>query len=154
MNPRESSFETRQPSWGGESQNYRLFSAFGVFNSHWVWLPAILGLEVVFMCGLCLMTAPLDIYYRDVRYLMEASGLVMFWLVPIFYSFEMIPSRYQLLYTLNPIAAVAVTFRRILMDAEAPSAGLLFQLSVVSLVFLAIGLAVFRSLERDLADYL
>jgi ABC-type polysaccharide/polyol phosphate export permease len=123
-------------------------------NRYWFWLPAILGAEVVFMCGLCLMTAPLDIYYRDVRYLVEASGLIMFWLVPIFYSLEMIPSRYQLLYTLNPIAAVAVTLRQILLDAKAPSAGLLFQLSVVPLVFLAIGLAVFRSLERDLADYL
>jgi ABC-type polysaccharide/polyol phosphate export permease len=123
-------------------------------NRHWFWLPGILGMEVVFMCGVCLMTAPLDVYYRDVRYLVEASGLVMFWLVPIFYSLQMIPPGYHLAFTLNPITAAVVTVRQILMDAEAPSGGLIFQLCAVSLLFFGIGLAVFRSLERNLADYL
>jgi lipopolysaccharide transport system permease protein len=131
-----------------------LFAAGYHVNWYWLWLPGILAMEVVFLCGLCLMTAPLDVYYRDVRYLVEASGLVMFWLVPIFYSFQMIPSRFKRLCTLNPIAAVAVTVRQIVMDAKAPSATLLFQLCAVSLMFLWIGLWVFKSLERDLADYL
>jgi lipopolysaccharide transport system permease protein len=123
-------------------------------NRYWLLLPAIWGMEIVFLCGMSLMTAALDIYYRDVRYLVEASGLVMFWTVPVFYSVEMIPARYREFYMLNPIASVAVAGRRVLIDAAAPSAALLLQLTAVSLIFLAIGFAVFRRLERDFADYL
>ena len=100
------------------------------------------------------MTASLDVYYRDVRYLVEASALVIFWIVPVFYSLESIPKRYHLLYTLNPIAVVAVTSRQILLDARAPSFDLFFQLSAISFLYVAVGLAIFRWFERDLADYL
>ena len=123
-------------------------------NRYWLLLPTIWGLEIVFLCGLSLMTAALDIYYRDVRYLVEASGLVMFWMVPVFYSLEMIPQRFREFYMLNPIAAVALAGRRILMDAAAPPGFLLLQLSVVATLFLALGFVVFRWLERDFADYL
>jgi len=123
-------------------------------NWYWFWLPAIWGMEVVALCGLSLMTAALDIYYRDVRYLVEASGLVMFWVVPVFYSLEMVPRRYQQFFMLNPIAAVAVAGRRVLIDGVSPSANLVLQLSAVSIVLLAMGFVVFRRLERDFADYL
>jgi len=122
-------------------------------NRYWLWLPAIWGMEVVSLCGLSLMTAALDIYYRDIRYLVEASGLVMFWLVPVFYSLEMVPRRYQQFFMLNPIAAVAVAGRRVLIDGVSPSTNLLLQLSAVSIVLLAMGLVVFRWLERDFPDY-
>ncbi len=123
-------------------------------NRYWIWLLPIWTMEVVFMCGLSLITSALDIYYRDVRYLVECSGLVMFWMVPVFYGFEMIPHRYQTLYTMNPIAAVAVMDRQILLGATAPSLALAFQLTAVSLSVLALGFALFARLERNLADYL
>jgi lipopolysaccharide transport system permease protein len=123
-------------------------------NRYWIWLLPIWTMEIVFMCGLCLITSALDIYYRDIRYLVECSGLVMFWMVPVFYSLEMIPQRYRMLYMMNPIAAVAVIDRQIMFASTGPSLGLLFQLSAVSLTVLALGFALFTRLERDFADYL
>ncbi len=132
-----------------------LVYAFGYrANGHWPWLGFIWGMEVLFMCGLSLITSALDIYYRDVRYLVEASNVVMFWLVPIFYSLEMVPQRYRLLYLLNPVAAVVVAGRSVLLQAQAPPATLLASLVIVSLVCCAIGFAVFGRLERNLADQL
>jgi ABC-type polysaccharide/polyol phosphate export permease len=123
-------------------------------NRYWLWLLPIWTMEIVFMCGMSLITSALDIYYRDVRYLVECSGLVMFWMVPVFYTMEMIPHRFHLLYTMNPIAAVAIIDRQILLAASAPPMNLLFQLTAVSLGVLALGFAVFGRLQRDLADYL
>ena len=37
-------------------------------NGYWALLPVVLGLEVVFVCGLSLITSALDVYFRDVRY--------------------------------------------------------------------------------------
>ncbi len=111
-------------------------------------------MEVIFLCGLSLITSALNVYYRDIRYLVECSGLVMFWMVPVFYNLEMIPIRYRALYTMNPIAAVAIVDRQIMFAATAPSMSIVFQLCIVSLLVLALGFALFGRLQRDLADYL
>jgi ABC-type polysaccharide/polyol phosphate export permease len=132
-----------------------LLLVFGhMVNRYWLWLVPIWTMEIVFLCGLSLITSALDIYYRDTRYLVECSGLVMFWMVPIFYNLEMIPQRYRMLYTMNPIAAVAIIDRQVMLAATAPSMSLLFQLSAVSLAVLALGFMIFGRLEHDLADYL
>jgi ABC-type polysaccharide/polyol phosphate export permease len=129
--------------------------AFGYsVNRYWLWLPVLWVTEVVFMCGLVLSTSVLDIYYRDIRYLVEASSVVMFWAVPIFYSFSVVPARYKLLYLLNPISVVAMAGRSVLMDGKSPTAEMLFPFFVVSFAFLLIGFAVFARLKRDMADYL
>jgi lipopolysaccharide transport system permease protein len=132
-----------------------LLLAFGhSMNRYWLWLLPIWAMEIIFMCGLSLITAALDIYYRDMRYLVECSGLLMFWVVPIFYTVEMIPGHLQWLYLLNPIAAVAAIDRQVMFAATAPSLALLAQLCAVSVLALLLGFAVFRRLERNLADYL
>jgi lipopolysaccharide transport system permease protein len=129
--------------------------AFGYrINRFWPWLGLVWGLEIVFMSGLALITSVLDVYYRDVRYLVEASNVVMFWLVPIFYSFEMVPQRFRLLYLLNPIAAVVVAVRDVLLHARAPAPGLVALMALISVGCFALGLAVFGQLERDIADSL
>ncbi len=132
-----------------------LVFAFGYrINRYWPWLGFIWGMEVLFMSGLSLITAALDVYYRDVRYLVEASNVVMFWLVPIFYSFGMVPERFRMLYFMNPITGVVVANRDVLLQNRAPQATVLAPLIIISLLCLVLGFAVFDRLERNLADQL
>jgi ABC-type polysaccharide/polyol phosphate export permease len=123
-------------------------------NRHWVWLPVVFGLEVVFVCGLSLISSALDVYFRDIRYVVESANTVLFWMVPIFYDFSKVPYQYHELYQYNPIAAVVLACRNILYEAKAPPPTLLFKLSLVSALFLAAGLLVFGRLKRKFADYL
>src|SRR5262245_9121423 len=37
-------------------------------NRYWLWLPAIWSFEVIFVCGLGLLFAALNVYVRDTRY--------------------------------------------------------------------------------------
>jgi lipopolysaccharide transport system permease protein len=129
--------------------------AFGYrINRFWPWLGLIWGLEIVFMGGLTLISSVLDVYYRDVRYVVEASNVVMFWLVPIFYSLEMVPQNLRLFYLLDPIAAVVVAGRDVLLHAKPPSGNLLMALAFVSVACFVVGLAIFNRLERNVADLL
>jgi ABC-type polysaccharide/polyol phosphate export permease len=130
-----------------------LAAGYGV-NKYWLWLPVLFGLEVVFVCGLSLVTSALDVYFRDVRYIVESSNTVLFWLVPIFYSFTMVPDEYRNLYQYNPIAAVVLASRIILMEQQMPPTALLLKLLAVSVGFLLIGILVFRLMKRRFADYL
>src|ERR1044071_3161685 len=51
---------------------------FGVgVNRYWVWVPVILALEILFTCGCVLLCSALDVYVRDMRYLVESANTVL-----------------------------------------------------------------------------
>jgi homopolymeric O-antigen transport system permease protein len=123
-------------------------------NRYWLILPLVLGCEVIFVCGLSLVTAAMDVYYRDIRYVVESLNTVLFWLVPIFYSFSMVPQEYKSIYEYNPIAAVVLAVRAVMMEGRMPPTALLIKLPLVSFATLALGYLIFRRLKRNFADYL
>ena len=123
-------------------------------NRNWVWLPLIWGLEVVFVCGLSLITSALNVYIRDMRYLVESANTVLFWLVPVVYSFAIIPASYRPIYQLNPVAALVMAMRDILIEGTRPGGVLLLKLTGISIFMLASGLVVFRSLKPRFTDHL
>lgn len=117
------------------------------FNVYWLWLPLIWALEIIFVCGLALLTASLNVFIRDTRYVVESANLMLIWLVPIFYPFELIKDRYRPIYQLNPIAATVMSIRKIVYEAKPPVGATLWNLVAVSLVVFAAGLLIFRRLK-------
>jgi ABC-type polysaccharide/polyol phosphate export permease len=122
-------------------------------NAGWLWIPVLVVLQLVFVCGMSLLSSSLDVYYRDMRYIVESANLVLFWLCPIFYGFEDIRPGYAWVYELNPIAAVILITRRILLYGQGPGLTI-WKMTAVSLVTLAIGFFVFRRIKQDFSDYL
>jgi len=123
-------------------------------NVHWLWLPVLWGLEVMFVCGLALIFAVVNVYLRDTRYIVESANTILFWLVPIFYSFSIIPNRFRELYQFNPIAALVLALRQIILSAEAPPNILLVKFVFVAAFTLTTGLIVFRKLKHRVYDHL
>jgi homopolymeric O-antigen transport system permease protein len=113
------------------------------FNIHWLWLPVIWALEVVFVTGLALLSSSLNVFVRDTRYMVESANLVLIWLVPVFYPFSMIPDQYKLVYGLNPV----MSLRLIVYDAKPPVPATIWNLVAVSFTVLIIGLLVFRRMK-------
>jgi len=130
-----------------------LASGVGV-NVQWLWLPALWFLEILFVCGLAMMSSALNVYIRDMRYVVESINVVLFWLVPIFYSFGSIPKAYSEIYQLNPIAALVLALRNVLLEAHAPPHTLLIKLIGVSTAVFVLGWIGFRRLKPGFYDYL
>jgi len=131
-----------------------LFVFVGGPNRHWVWLPFIWTMEVIFVCGLSMITAAVNVFVRDTRYVVESVNLVLLWLVPIFYPFDIIPAAYKDVYQFNPVAALVMAMRNILLDNHPPASSLLINLTISSLVMLGLGLLVFRQLSVKFYDHL
>ena len=123
-------------------------------NVQWFWLPLVWGLEIVFVCGLALLTSAINVYVRDTRYIVEAINSISFWLVPIFYSFDRIPARFAGVYQLNPVAALVLCLRNILLTATAPPTSTLVRLTTVSFAMFAVGLTVFRKGKSAFYDHI
>ncbi len=128
-------------------------SGLGI-NVQWLWLPLIWGFEVVFVFGLSLLFSALNVYIRDVRYTVESANLILFWLVPIFYDFSRIPPAYRELYQLNPVAALVLASRNILLSGIAPPTSLLIKLALSSSGMFILGLLVFRRTRSGFFNYL
>ena len=123
-------------------------------NRYWLWLPAIWAFEVVFVCGLSLVTSAVNVYVRDTRYVVESANTILFWMVPIFYSFQLVPQRFRDVYQFNPVAALVLAMRHILLDGVAPPNSLLTKLALSSIGMLAGGFLVFHRLKSNFYEHL
>ena len=123
-------------------------------NRYWIWLPYLWAMEIVFVSGLALMTSALNVYFRDMRYFVDSINTVLFWIVPVVYSFSAIPAAYAEIYKLNPLAALIMAMRNILMDGFAPRWELLVKLTLVASCTFSFGFIVFQRLKRRFYDHL
>jgi len=117
-------------------------------NIHWLWLPLIWALEILFVLGLALAFSAVNVYVRDTRYVIESANTVLFWLVPVFYSFAVIPVRFRGLYEINPVAALVLMMRNVLLEGHAPLASTLIRLAIVSFGMFGLGWVVFGRLKN------
>ena len=131
-----------------------VFASGFAMNRYWAWLPYLWAMEVIFVCGLSLVTSALNVYIRDTRYVVESINTMMFWMVPVVYSFSIIPAIYAEFYKLNPLAALILAMRNILMDGRPPRWELLVKLSLVAVGMFSFGFIFFQRLKRRFYDQL
>jgi len=121
---------------------------------NWLWLPVILGLEVVFASGLVLATSSLNVYVRDTRYVVDSFNTVLFWLVPVFYDFAFVPRKYAEIYQYNPLAALVLAMRQVILLGNPPATVLMLKAVLVSCVSLTLGVLIFGRLKDQFYDHL
>jgi ABC-type polysaccharide/polyol phosphate export permease len=120
----------------------------------WLWMLPLWALYIVFVCGVSLLSSAISVYIRDTQYVVESFNVVLFWLVPIFYGWEKIPPKYAFVYKINPVAALALAMRNILIDRHAPPATLIVNMVIAAAVALGIGLVIFGRLKRGFYEYI
>lgn len=82
-------------------------------------LPVSFVALYLFTSALAVVMSAINVYFRDMKHLMEVLLQLWFWLTPVVYSYEnsIAPhlSRHglSLIYFLNPITLVVVTFQRV-----------------------------------------
>jgi lipopolysaccharide transport system permease protein len=110
-----------------------------------VWLPWLVALEVGLLVGLSLLSSALNVFYRDVKYLVPLIVQLWMFVTPVIYSSSMVPERLRRWYMLNPMAVVIDGIRRVLLHGESPELpSLLISTGLVALF----GLAAYRYFKR------
>jgi lipopolysaccharide transport system permease protein len=115
-------------------------------------LPLFLLMAMATALGIALWLSALYVQYHDVGYILPF--LAEFWriLSPVVYSTTLIPSRWQMIYALNPMAGVVNGFRWALLSTPTGPGSDLFISTGVALFLLVSGLVYFRRMEKTFAD--
>jgi lipopolysaccharide transport system permease protein len=114
-------------------------------------LPLFILLALVTALAVGLWLSALNVQYHDVRYTLPF--LTQFWmfLTPVAYSSSLVPEKWRLLYSLNPMTGVIEGFRWALLGKQ--GVGPLLLVSTLMVLALLIGgLLYFRRMEDNFAD--
>ncbi len=115
-------------------------------------LPVLLVVELVLISGISLPLAALNVYYRDINQIWDIVLQAGFFVCPIFYSMSLIPRRYTLVYSLNPLTRVIESMRKIFYENTLPTLDDLIIPLLSGLLLLLVGYLIFRNLEPRFAE--
>lgn len=117
-------------------------------------LPLIILIQYILQLGLSFILSAITVYVRDVEYLINVLMMLAFYLSPIVYSADMIPSKYLPLFKLNPMFHIIKYYRDILYYGKIPEMGSVLLLLLVCIIILVVGYLIFRKLEKRFAEEL
>jgi lipopolysaccharide transport system permease protein len=111
----------------------------------------LLAFAASFGAGLWL--SALNVEYRDFRYIVPFIVQFGLYISPVGFSSTIVPEKWRLLYSLNPLVGVIDGFRWSLLRGESPLSlsALLSSLSITA-ALCASGVWYFRKMERTFAD--
>jgi lipopolysaccharide transport system permease protein len=114
-------------------------------------IPLLLLATTIVAAGAGILLAALIVAYRDFRYVVTFLVQLWFFATPVAYPLDIVPERWQLLYSLNPMAGIVAGFRWAILGVEFPVQALVLSL-LSGLVLLAVGVRYFLRVERRFAD--
>lgn len=117
-----------------------------------IYLPLFLLLAFTAALGVGLWLSALNVEFRDVFYVVPFLVQVGQYISPVAYSSSIIPEKWKLLYSLNPMAGVIDGFRWCILGTATPNWTGIIISTVSVLVIFAGGLLYFRKMERTFAD--
>jgi lipopolysaccharide transport system permease protein len=116
-------------------------------------LPPFIAIALAGSMGCGLLLTALNVKYRDFRYVVPFIVQIGLYITPVGFSSDVVPGRWRLIYSLNPMVGVVDGFRWAILRGQT---GIFLPGLVTSLVGVVISLAVgiwyFRRTERTFAD--
>ena len=109
------------------------------FHATWAFLPVSIFIITVFTAGISLLLFAVTSRFADVREMYTVVVQTWFFLTPIVYEPSIVPFRYRVILSLNPMYHLIQIFRKPIYDGVIPSATLLGASLAFSAVTLVTG---------------
>lgn len=114
-------------------------------------LPLVV-IQLVLTYGLTLIVAAVTVRYRDVAQLLSNFLLVWFFVSPILYPVNLVPSEFAALVIVNPMAPLLMGYQNVLLHNAFPSWGPLGVVVGVAVVAIMLGTLVFNHFRWTFAE--
>lgn len=115
-------------------------------------VPVVLAVQILLMFGISLLAAAVNVFYRDIRFIIPLALQLWMYVSPVIYPVSAIPERLRPFYFLNPMAAILDAYRRVLLLKQMPDWGSLGLATLISLLLTVLAYRYFKRAEREFAD--
>jgi lipopolysaccharide transport system permease protein len=116
-----------------------------------LWVPLLLALLFVQTAGFALLLAAANLFFRDVKYIVEVVMTFAIFFTPVFYEADMF-GKWGALLMINPVAPILEGLNNAVVHHRAPDAGWTLYAAAWALVLLVVGPTVFQRLEPQFAE--
>jgi lipopolysaccharide transport system permease protein len=116
-------------------------------------MPVFICLALLASIGPGLWITAINVKYRDFRYVIPFIVQFGLYISPVGFSSSVVPDKWRLLYSLNPMVGVIDGFRWCILGGDSPLylPGFALSLAIV-IFFLWLGVSRFRKMEKTFAD--
>jgi lipopolysaccharide transport system permease protein len=122
------------------------------FSWKLVFWPVLIIPMMFLALGLGMLLASLNVKYRDVKYTIPFGIQLLLFVTPIIYPLSIVPEKYRVLISLNPLTGIIDAFRSIVIQNKSIDfMSLGISIAVIMVVFV-LGLSVFKNTEKKFAD--
>jgi lipopolysaccharide transport system permease protein len=115
-------------------------------------LPLFVAMSLLSALAVGLWLTTLHVKYRDVGHIIPFLIQIWMYASPVAYPVSIVPEKWRLLYSLNPMAGVIEGFRWSILGTPRPDWPVMAVSLLVVLVLLASGLVYFKRMEQTFAD--
>lgn len=119
------------------------------FGPTLILMPVAFFLLFLFCFGLSLMLSVLSVYFRDIPNILTHLLAIGFYLTPILYPLEKMPSNFQAIMRFNPLYYFVKLFRSIVYEQAIPSVQLILLVISMSVITFLVGLVFFQKTQAN-----
>jgi ABC-type polysaccharide/polyol phosphate export permease len=131
-----------------------LFTNSVPLYSTWLLLPLAIMLLALFTLGVTLLVATLAVFIGDVAHLYQLLVQAIFFLTPIVYPPEIVPTELRWLVQLNPMSFLVDLFRTLLYRGQVPELSQWLIATGIALTVLCVGWVLFAWKADEYVYYL
>ncbi len=128
-----------------------IFGGVGI-SIQLLWLPVIAIIQSMLSLGVLFILSAINVYIRDIEYLVQFIMNLVFYATPIIYDVSMFPQKFRWVLYLNPMAHLIDAYRCIFYSKTMPNLSSLGIIGIISIAILVIGYAIFKKLEKGFAE--
>ena len=115
-------------------------------------LPLILGLQFLFVVGICLPLSVLNVKFKDTEFIWGVVLSAGFFLTPIFYQFDMLPEYLQNILQFSPMVQILTMAHHVVLYGMLPTVNsILYAVGSIS-VITVIGYLIFRKFQAQMVE--
>ena len=133
---------------------FLIFSGIG-FSINILFLPLIILCQYLLTLGIVFITSAINVYVRDLEYIVNFIIQMLFYGTPILYSLDMFANAPKIVTTLirfNPMSTIITGYRDVLYWKNFPNISSISIVLMGSFALCLIGLLIFRKLSKGFAE--